>query len=78
MNREFFKDGVYSLLRFMGGSLCALMPSLFIPLCVGYVIIDDSNSNVSNDLREMLVGYFVTNLLISIIYIKLCANWHQT
>lgn len=71
MEREFFKDGMNSLLRFMCGSLCALLPALFIPLCIGYVIIDDSNNNVSNDLREIIVGYMFTNLLIPVLRLKM-------
>jgi hypothetical protein len=65
MEREFFKDGMYSLLRFICGGVCSLSPSLFMPICFGYVIADSSNKNIANDLQEMLAGFLYTNILVA-------------
>ena len=69
MEREFFKDGTNSLLRFLCGLFSALMPSLLIPLCVGYHILGKSDT-LAVDLHELLAGYVIGNMFYGFVWTK--------
>jgi hypothetical protein len=68
---EFCKDGWNSFFRILFGCFVAIIPSMFLPICIGYQVFTTSDKIETVELHEFFAGYVLGILMSSSIKLSM-------